>query len=167
MIKMIILSTLNLAASYQNRLPWQNPDYIKQVLNKTKGDTILMGRKTYEALPPDVTPVTNRYTYVVSTNKDYQRKHPEINVIHNPHSFLKHYSNNRDLWIVGGPKLFKQTIQYANEIHYTKILMTATGDIYFHIDDYLDKFKLIDAHMYRNDKIKQIPYITEIYQRNN
>ena len=109
----------------------------------------------------------NRYTYVVTDNKDYQRKHPEINVIHNLHRFIKQHSIDRTLWIVGGPRLFKQTIQYAEEIHYTKILMTATGDIYFHIDDYLDQFKLIDEYLYRNDKAKQIPYITEIYQRKN
>lgn len=55
-----------------NRLPWHLPEDLAHFKALTMGHTVIMGRKTWESLPPRFRPLPHRRNIVVSRTPAYQ-----------------------------------------------------------------------------------------------
>lgn len=53
------------------RLPWRFPKELAWFAKLTKGHTVIMGRKTWESLPPAHRPLTDRTNIVLTSQVDY------------------------------------------------------------------------------------------------
>ncbi|MEY8875691.1 MAG: dihydrofolate reductase, partial [Leptothrix sp. (in: b-proteobacteria)] len=57
---------------YDNRLPWHLPEDLKHFKQQTLGCPVLMGRKTWDSLPPRFRPLPGRSNVVLTRQPDWQ-----------------------------------------------------------------------------------------------
>ena len=101
---------------------------LKRFKELTMGDTILMGRKTFESLPKR--PLPGRKNVVITRNSDYK---PEGAVVFDDlEKALKTLGTAENIFIIGGGEIYRQSIRYADRLYVTHIDVTATdADTFF------------------------------------
>ncbi len=111
-----------------NDLPWHLPNDLKFFKEKTTGHTIIMGRKTYEAIGR---PLPNRNNIVITRG---DAAFPdEVTVIHDINPILKWNEEypDEEYFVIGGATIFEQVLPYADRMYITLIKDTFEGDTYF------------------------------------
>lgn len=122
-IKMIVATGANYEIGQGGRLPW---GYIEEDMahfrEKTKGNIVVMGRKTYESLPSYPKGLANRDNIVISTcdkpiGVGGVYSYTMERLIH----CIKHHYWDRDIWVIGGASIYQQLLPYVDEIHWTLV----------------------------------------------
>src|SRR3989449_6265218 len=74
--KAIAAMSLNRVIGQGNRIPWHLPEDFKWFKQKTMGNVVVLGRKTFESLGQ---PLPNRKNLILTRHpRQLIRKHPEI-----------------------------------------------------------------------------------------
>lgn len=128
MISLLVAMDRNQVIGYQDDMPWHLPNDLKYFKEQTTGQTIIMGRKTFESIGR-VLP--HRKNIIVTQQQDYRMDGAEV-----VHSLDKIYHWNKtnpdeELFVIGGGHLFKQILPFADRMYITKIDETFPGDTYF------------------------------------
>ena len=106
-----------------NQLPWHLPSDLKHVKSLTTGNTLVMGRATFESIGK---PLPNRRNVVLTRNKSFK---PEgVDVIH---SFEEIYDLPGHVFIFGGQSLFEEMIDKIDDMYITVIEDKYNGDTFF------------------------------------
>jgi dihydrofolate reductase len=140
MINIIVATSENNVIGRGNDIPWYIPEDLEHFKKLTTGNTVIMGRKTYESLPKEYRPLPNRVNIVITRDKNYQAK--GCLVVNNLEDALRKADNNREIFIIGGGQIYREGLKFADRIYLTKIHKNISGDTYF---PKLNKFwKLVD-----------------------
>lgn len=116
------------AIGKNNDMPWHYRDIPRDMANfreLTKGQTVIMGRKTYETIG---TPLVDRRNIVIS------RKALEITGVEVVHSLESAYdlSGENDVYIIGGGQIYAEALAAVDRIYATEIDATFPGsDVFF------------------------------------
>jgi len=78
MIAIIAAVAKNGVIGQGNALPWHLPEDMQHFKALTTGHTVIMGRKTWESLPPRFRPLPQRRNIVVSRNPDFRADGAEV-----------------------------------------------------------------------------------------
>jgi dihydrofolate reductase len=104
-------------------LPWQLPEDMKHFRTLTSGATVLMGRRTWESLPPKFRPLPGRRNLVLSsTAQDGVETFPDLS------QALAAVSE--DVWVMGGEAVYRAALPFADRIVVTEIQEHFEGDTY-------------------------------------
>lgn len=128
MISLLVAMDRNRLIGANNDLPWHLPNDLKFFKEKTTGNTIVMGRKTFDSIGRAL---PNRRNIVLSRNS---RDLPdEVELIHDINSVLKLNQENpgEEIFVIGGGGLFEQILPFANRMYVTWIDEEFNGDVYF------------------------------------
>jgi len=92
------------------------------------GHHLVIGRKTYETIGK---PLPGRKMIIVTKNSKYHPK--DCNVEHSIEDAIKFAERNgeKEVFIIGGGKVFEQSIHKANKIYLTIVHMDANADVFF------------------------------------
>lgn len=133
MIKVICAIGSRGEFGYQQGLPWGHcKEDMKHFANYTKGKTLVMGRKTYESLPPSGLP--NRELVVVT--KDHMLYKGSETVSFTDMSgkplneFLKSWephTKDGDFVVIGGPEFILEALDIADEVSVSFIMGSQVG----------------------------------------
>lgn len=111
-----------------NKLPWKLPAEMAHFKQITTGNTVLMGRHTFESIGR---PLPNRHNVIVSS-QDLAIKGDNVEVIHDVHTYLKNARKNEELvFVIGGAKLYQTALEYADLLIISLIPGHYDGDTYF------------------------------------
>lgn len=117
---------------YENKLPW---DKIQGDLPRfkalTDGQSIVMGRATWDSLPKK--PLPNRTNYVLTHGAPIEGA-----ITLSDPTYLSGVS---DAWVIGGAKVFESCWEYIDEIHLTRTFTEYT------CDTFIDLLKLENEFM--------------------
>ena len=100
-------------------LPWSYPGDLKFFREKTVGHVVIMGRNTWESLPPQVRPLKGRINLVVSSTLA-----PVPGVVYASLPLALDAAStwdDKDVWIIGGAKLYEAAIDSIDEAVITHI----------------------------------------------
>jgi Dihydrofolate reductase len=126
---------------------WHLPNDLKRFKNLTTGETILMGRKTFESIGK-VLP--NRNNIILTKNKmnflKYKKNVKIISSISKIDDLI--YKN---IFVIGGEKTYTSIIGKANIIELTLVHKKFHGDALFPKID-MKKWKKIHEFFYEKDK---------------
>lgn len=119
MIKMIAAVSQNGYIGVDGKLPWHYPEDMRLFVSKTKGSTVIMGRKTFESI--NNRPLPNRRNIVISrlANGLGVLNNDGIEVFSSVAEALDTCDNGKDVWIVGGERIYEAGMEFAEEIHLT------------------------------------------------
>lgn len=112
-----------------NGLPWHLSADLKHFAVSTKGGTVIMGRKTWDSLPPAYRPLKGRLNIVVSRG-DIEL--PEsVQLAHSLDEALAHAQGKT--FVIGGATLYAEAITHPSctELHLTEIEETTDCDAFF------------------------------------
>lgn len=164
MIKIIVAASYNNVIGVDGKLPWILPKDLSIFKEKTIGHTVVMGRKTYESIPERLRPLPKRDN-IVLTHKDYDPGKEDVMVCHSLREAMDMYDKSTDLWIIGGEAVFKEGLQFADEIHLTTVPVNITGDAFFEfpLSERNTNFEIIEDHNYFEDS--KLLFNVTVYKR--
>lgn len=134
MSKISIIAAVDrrMAIGFQNKLLFWLPNDLKRFKALTTGNTIIMGRKTFESLPKGALP--NRRNVVLSTNPD--TNFPGTEVFPSLEAALKSCREDGHIYIIGGETVYRQAIAFADELCLTEVDSVAPeADAFFPVID--------------------------------
>ena len=132
MIKIIAAMSKNRVIGDSNTLIWHLPEDLKRFRKLTTGNTIVMGRKTYESIGK---PLPNRRSIIITRDPDYKVEGCEVANSLEDALLL----SNRDCFIIGGGEIYRQAMDIADRIYLTLIDKEFKGDTSFpKIKDWLE-----------------------------
>ena len=127
-ISIIVAVAKNGAIGLNNELLYRLPNDLKRFKALTTGNTIIMGRKTFESLPKGALP--NRRNIVLSRQEGLHYENAEC--YSSSEEALMQCDYTEDVYIIGGGELYKQTLALAKRIHLTLVDDTpAQADAFF------------------------------------
>ena len=124
--KAIAALSLNRVIGNQGGIPWYLPEDFKWFKATTLGNTLLMGRKTYESIGR---PLPGRTTIVLSRQASLNLPEGVIH-IHSPEE-LKVADIKGDLFICGGAEIYEQFLPQCSDLYLTWVYREVEGDTFF------------------------------------
>ena len=124
MVKIIVAMSKNRVIGDSNTLIWHLPEDLKRFRQLTTGNTIVMGRKTYESIGK---PLPNRRSIIITRDTDYSVEGCEV--VNSLEEAL--LLSNNDCFIIGGGEIYRQAIDIADRIYLTLINKEFEGDTSF------------------------------------
>ena len=112
-----------------NRLLWNIPEDMAHFKALTAGHTVVMGRKTWESLPPRFRPLPGRRNIVVSRQADYTV--PGAEVADSLENALKMASTAASVFVIGGEQIYTQAMAVADRLEITEVDLEPEGDAWF------------------------------------
>ena len=102
---------------------------LKRFKALTMGNVIIMGRKTFESLPKGALP--GRENVVITRNAEYQAANVSVFTDLKTAIDAK-AAEGKDVFIIGGGEIYRQSLQYATNLYITHIQADAAdADTYF------------------------------------
>lgn len=131
MISIIVAVAENNVIGKDNSLIWHLPADMKFFKEKTTGHCIITGRKNYESIPEKFRPLPNRTNIVITRQQNYSA--PGAIVIDSIEKAIQKAKETQDkeIFIIGGAEIYKQSLHLVNRIYLTKIHHTFEGDTFF------------------------------------
>lgn len=128
MISLLVAMDRNHVIGYENDMPWHLPRDLKHFKEKTTGQTIIMGRKTFDSIGKAL---PNRKNIVLTRQKDYTEK--DVEVIYHLDQIYEIAKANpvEELFIIGGGNLYQQVLPHADRMYITQIDDSFNGDTHF------------------------------------
>ena len=109
-----------------NQIPWRIPEDMKLFRELTLGNTVIMGRKTYESMGK---PLKERNNIVISRE---MKKIEGIEVCRNLEDALRTAEKfDRDKFIIGGATVYKSALPLVNKMYISYVKKDYKGDAYF------------------------------------
>jgi len=108
-----------------NGLPWHFSSDLKHFKQLTTGNTVLMGRKTFESIGK---PLPNRESFVLSKSKHQDKEH--LKFFDSITSAIQQIPTQQG-YIIGGETLYQQTLDGVDGIYLTLIDAEYEGDAYY------------------------------------
>ena len=125
-INMIFARSANGVIGNNNALPWHLPEDLAHFKKLTLGCPVIMGRKTWESLPPRFRPLPGRTNVVITRQADwYAAGAQSAGSLTDALAICKAAS---DVWIIGGAQIYAQAEPFASRIEVTQIDKHFEGD---------------------------------------
>ena len=112
-----------------NRLLWNIPEDMAHFKTLTSGQTVIMGRKTWESLPERFRPLPKRRNIVISRQPDYIA--PGAEVTGSLEIALNSASTAERVFIIGGEQIYRQAMPLADRLEITEVDLAPEGDAWF------------------------------------
>lgn len=100
-----------------NQLPWKLPRDMKFFRRATVGNTIVMGRKTFESLGCKALP--KRRNIVITRNPNAHWKN--VDVAHSLEEAIRLSNNEKKIFIIGGGEIYRAALPIADNVYLTEI----------------------------------------------
>lgn len=140
MISIIVAIAENRAIGLENKLIYWLPNDLKRFKELTTGNTIIMGRRTFESLPKGALP--NRRNIVLSRNGKNE-DFPGTDLYPNLSDALA--SCKGDIYIIGGASVYAEALPIADRLCLTYIYDTPEeADTFFpeiDVDKWIETFR--------------------------
>ena len=125
MIALIVARSKNNVVGKDGKIPWSIKGEQKQFKDLTTGNTVVMGRKTYEDIGH---PLPNRFNIVISNTVDY--KADNLITVSSLEEAIS--SSKGNIYIAGGYNLFKAALPIVDVMYITEVNMyVENGDVFF------------------------------------
>lgn len=111
-------------------MPWHVPEDLAHFRQVTLGSPVVMGRRTWDSLPPRFRPLPGRRNIVVTRQPGWRAE--GVEVAHSVRDALALAAEAAEadelVWVIGGAEIFAAVIDRAERLEVTEINATIEGD---------------------------------------
>lgn len=131
-----------------NSLIWSIPNDLKRFRKLTTGNTVVMGRKTYESIGKTL---PNRRNIIITRNENLSID-DDCEIVNSLEEALLLCNNN--CFIIGGGEIYKQSMSLADKLYITYVDGDLEGDTKFPelgsnwVEVVKEDFKIDEKHQY-------------------
>lgn len=130
-ISIIVAIAENNAIGLNNKLIYWLPNDLKRFKQLTTGNTIIMGRKTFESLPKGALP--NRRNIVLTRNAEAE-KFQGAECFRSLEDAFKTCAEGSEVYIIGGASVYEEALKLADRLCLTLVHDTPSeADTFFPI----------------------------------
>ncbi len=160
LVSAIVAVAQNGVIGKDNQIPWYLPADLKYFKKVTTGHHVIMGRKCFESIGR---PLPNRTNVVITRDPFFVAT--GCLVVHSIEEALNLAFENEETeaFIIGGGEIYRQSLQYWDQIYFTEVDINPEGDIYFEPLDDSWKLKSEDAH--QKDEKNEFDYVYKVFER--
>jgi dihydrofolate reductase len=113
-----------------NTIPWHVPEDMAHFKAQTLGHAVLMGRKTWDSLPPRFRPLPGRRNLVLTRQPAWQADGAEVVTSVQQARERLSGSHASELWVIGGAQVYAQCVPLADRAIVTQIDLEVEGDAF-------------------------------------
>ena len=162
MISIIVAVSEDWGIGKDNELLWYISEDLKRFKSLTFGNTVIMGKKTWESLPRK--PLPGRKNIVLTD--DPQESIDSCVTAYSIGDALSKCEKGKEIFVIGGGSVYRQFMPFADRLYMTHVHRKAPADVYFpEIDPYI--WAVIEKYEFNAGKNDGIPYTYIIYERRN
>ena len=109
-------------------MPWHLPEDLAHFKRLTQGHPVIMGRKTWDSLPPRFRPLPGRSNIVITRQADWQADGalPATSL----QDALRLCGEAQEAWVMGGAQIYLLAMPLAIRIEVTEIGQDFDGDAF-------------------------------------
>nr|WP_295771744.1 dihydrofolate reductase [Rhodoferax sp.] len=127
-LHIILARARNGVIGHNKALPWHLPEDMAHFKRTTMGCPVVMGRKTWDSLPPRFRPLPGRVNIVVTRQIAWNEIGAQpSSSLDEALSLCEQFEN---VWVIGGADIYAQTLPRANTAVVTEIDADFEGDAY-------------------------------------
>lgn len=159
----VVAAAANNAIGKDNQLLWHLPNDLKFFKNITWAMPVAMGRKSFESLGNK--PLNGRFNIIITRNKAFTAK--DSVVVHNLDDaiFIAQQNDYKELMILGGGEIYKQSINIVDKIYITRVHATFEGaDAFYPVIDE-SKFRLVSNQDFFADEKHAYDYSFQLWEK--
>lgn len=127
-LHLIYARAANGAIGKDGVMPWHLPEDLAHFKRTTLGSPVIMGRKTWESLPPRFRPLPGRTNVVVTRQPGWLAE--GARVAHSLPEALALCGEVTDAWIIGGAEIYREALPLASTAVVTEIDASYDGDAF-------------------------------------
>ena len=120
----------------QNTIPWHLPEDFKWFKKTTMGQTLLMGRKTFDSIGR---PLPGRQTIILSRN---QLSIPDTVTVNTIES-IETVATSDTIWVAGGSEIYQLMLPKCIDLYLTRVHQKPEGDTFF--PEFENDFELVSV----------------------
>ena len=112
----------------EGTLPWHLPEDLAHFKRTTLGCPVIMGRKTWDSLPPRFRPLPGRTNIVITRDASWSAEGALV-----AHSLAQAHAMcppGTDAWVIGGAQIYAQALALASSVVVTEIAQDFEGDAF-------------------------------------
>ena len=109
-------------------MPWHLPEDLAHFKQLTMGAPVIMGRKTWDSIPPRFRPLPGRTNIVVSRQAGFDA--PGATTVPSLEAALQLCEGQPQAWIIGGAQVYAQAVDIADTAEVTEIDAEYEGDAF-------------------------------------
>jgi dihydrofolate reductase len=128
-LSLILARAHNGVIGKNNALPWHLPEDMAYFKKTTLGKPVIMGRKTWESLPPKFRPLPGRRNIVVTRNANWYDAGAARAM--SLQAALGMVEFEPEVFVIGGAQLYAEAMLIAQRIYLTQIEHAFEGDAFF------------------------------------
>ena len=107
-------------------MPWHLPEDLAHFKRVTLGCPVIMGRKTWDSLPPQFRPLPGRRNIVLTRNADWSA--PGVEITRSLEQAIAPVEDARHAWVIGGAEIYRPALPRADVVEVTVIDADFDGD---------------------------------------
>lgn len=109
-----------------NALPWHLPEDMAHFKRQTMGCPVVMGRKTWDSLPPRFRPLPGRRNVVLTRDPSWRAE--GASRAGSIDEALALCADAPEVWVIGGAEVYRQALPRAQRVVVTEIARDFEGD---------------------------------------
>jgi dihydrofolate reductase len=114
-----------------NALPWHLPEDMAHFRELTRGTTVVMGRLTWDSLPPRFRPLPGRFNIVLSRDPSWASPGAvRASDFADALTIAASSTIEADVWVIGGASVYAAALPFADALVVTELLESFDGDTY-------------------------------------
>ena len=127
-INLIYARAANGVIGHKGAMPWHLPEDLAHFKALTMACPVIMGRKTWDSLPPRFRPLPGRTNVVITRQAGWQA--PGAEPAASLEQALQLCAQAEEVWVIGGAQIFAQAEPLAGRIEVTEIAQDFAGDVF-------------------------------------
>ncbi len=127
-LNLIYARAANGVIGKDNQLPWHLPEDLAHFKRTTLGCPVIMGRKTWDSLPPKFRPLPGRLNIVVTRDAAFVAD--GASVAHSLEAARDLCPAGGEAWVSGGAQVYAQALPLARRVVVTEIARDFEGDAF-------------------------------------
>jgi dihydrofolate reductase len=128
MITLVVAAADNGVIGKDGGIPWRIPEDMKRFKAMTLGHTVVMGRKTWDSLPPRNRPLPGRRNIVVTRDASWHAEGAETATLEAA------LGGGGDVHVIGGAEIYRAALPRAQCMELTEVHGDFAGDASFTFD---------------------------------
>lgn len=127
-INLIFARAANGVIGANGTMPWHLPEDLAHFKQTTGGAPVVMGRKTWDSLPPRFRPLPGRWNIVITRQDDWKAEGAQRAASLQDALSLCEESQVPEVWIIGGAQVYAEAEPLAQHAVVTEIAHDYEGD---------------------------------------
>ena len=125
---LILARARNGVVGKDGAMPWHLPEDLAHFRKITTGCPVIMGRKTWDSLPPRFRPLPGRANIVITRQGDWQADGATRAA--SLSQALSECGHAPQAWVIGGAEIWAQALPLADTAEVTEIEAEFEGDVF-------------------------------------